>query len=67
MRLNTAAEAMELPVIEAKMALAMTVAMPRPPLILRSSAQETTNASRPTSALSSISPMMTNSGTTPNS
>ncbi len=67
MRLNTAAEAIEEPTIEAKIALAPTVAMPSPPRSLRSRPAATWKASRPTSAFSSTSPIMMNSGITPNS
>ena len=65
--LNTAAEAIELPVTEAKIAFAATVAMPSPPRTLCRKRTATRNASRPTSARSSTSPISTNSGTTPNS
>ena len=62
---NTAAEAIEMPVIEAKTALAATVAMPKPPRIFCKSQAATRNASRPISAASTIRPIRTNNGTTP--
>ncbi len=61
---NTAADAMEDPVIAAKIAFAATVAMPRPPLIRRSIQRATSKVSRPISETPTRSPIITNSGMT---
>jgi hypothetical protein len=58
------AEAMEMPVIEAKTALAKTVAMPRPAAARRRSRWKTSNVSLPTPETVTRSPIITNSGTT---
>ena len=65
-RAKTAADAMEMPVIAAKMALAPTVDRPRPPRIRRNARLATSKVSLPIFASLTTSPISTNSGTTPN-
>ena len=55
---------MEIPVIEAKTALAKTVATPKPAVTRRSSRSKTSKVSRPTPEIVTSSPISTNSGTT---
>jgi hypothetical protein len=64
---KTAAEAIEMPVMAAKIALATTVATPSPPRTRRRSAWATSKISLPRSAVATSRPISTNSGTTPNS
>ena len=66
-RVNTTADAIETPVIAAKIALATTVATPRPPAILLISHWQTSNVSRPILPRLTSIPMSTKSGTTPKS
>ena len=63
---DTAAEAIEMPVMEAKMALAPTVEMPKPPRSRPRKRVATSNVSRPILARLTTSPISSNSGTTPN-
>ena len=63
--MKTAAEAIETPVIAAKMALAATVPTPRPPRTRRNTWLATSNASRPMPDSATMKPISTKSGTTP--
>ena len=65
--LNTDAEAREEPVIEAKIAFANTVAIPRPPFSHLNALTASAKASFPTSPRSNNNPIKTKRGTTPNS
>jgi len=62
---NTAAEAMEMPVIAAKTAFDSTVATPKPPRQLRIRRAMMANVSRPSPDSLTASPISTKSGTTP--
>ena len=62
---NTAAEAIEMPVMAAKTVLAPTVAMPSPPRTRRKIWLATSKVSLPISATETNRPIRTNSGTTP--
>jgi hypothetical protein len=62
---NTAADAIDEPVIEANTALAATVATPSPPLTRRSAQRATSKVSLPMSETLTSRPISTNSGTTP--
>ena len=64
-RVNTAADAMDDPVIAAKTAFAATVAIPSPPRTRRNAQRATWNVSRPTSDALTSKPISTKSGTTP--
>ena len=64
-RANTAADAIEMPVIAANTVLAPTVARPNPPRIRRNARLATSKVSRPICASDTTSPISTNSGTTP--
>ena len=64
---KTAAEAIEMPVMAANTAFAITVATPSPPRMRRSMLLATSKMSLPRSAVATSRPIRTNSGTTPNS
>ena len=63
---NTAADAIEIPVMAANTAFDNTVATPSPPRQRRNPREITAKVSRPMPLSDTASPIRTNSGTTPN-